>query len=532
MNATTWPLRGGVHPQERKTHSVRRPIAPAPLVEHYQLSLRQHQGAPAKPCVAAGDKVLKGDLLAKAAGPISANLHAPTSGTVVAIAPHPIAPPSGMSDTGIELAADGRDQWRARAPIEDPLAAAPEQLLNRIRDAGIVGLGGAGFPAAIKLSLPADETIRTLIINGTECEPYITADDALMRERAASILSGVAILMRLLNPQRVLIGVEDNKPRALQAIRQATDQVSDTQPISMEVVSFPTIYPSGGEKQLIEMLTGEEVPNGKLPAQLGILVQNVGTCEAIYRAVTEDRPLISRITTLTGEALSCPGNLEVRLGTPIGALLAAAELQPDALDRLIMGGPMMGFALTDLAIPVVKTTNCLIAATASELPSAPPPAPCIRCGKCAQVCPMRLLPQQLYWHARAKEYTKATALNLMDCIECGACAYVCPSHIPLVQHYRAAKGEIRDKERDRVQSERAKERFQHREARLAQQAADKAARRIARAATKAKQAPATEAPRPDAAQPVEDPRKAAIQAAVERRRGRRSADLGPADQGD
>ncbi|HCH76663.1 MAG TPA: electron transport complex subunit RsxC, partial [Pseudomonas sp.] len=348
-------------------------------------------------------------------------------------------------------------------------------LLELIRQAGISGLGGAGFPTAVKLSPPPTQTIRTLIINGTECEPYITADDLLMREKAAELVAGIEILAHVIQPQEVLIGIEDNKPEAIAAVRAAIGE----RPFTLKV--FPTKYPSGGEKQLIQILTGEEVPSGGLPADIGMLCQNVGTCVAIHDAVLLGKPLISRITTLTGEALARPMNVEVLIGTPVDELLAFAGLDQHRLNRLIMGGPMMGFSLPSLEVPVVKTTNCLLASTLEELPPPPPALPCIRCGECAEACPVSLLPQQLHFFALGQEHEQLKAHNLFDCIECGACAYVCPSNIPLVQYYRAAKGEIRELEQKQQKAEHSKQRFELRQERLRRAEEQKEAERKARA---------------------------------------------------
>src|SRR5690554_3924318 len=386
---TIWDIPGGIHPPERKDLSNRTPIQPAPLPRRLVLPLSQHLGAPAEPCVAVGERVLKGQKIAEAQGTVSVPLHAPTSGTVSFIGPQPYPHASGMTAPAIVIDSDGQDEWITLQPHPDFRALEPAALLELIREAGINGLGGAGFPTAAKLGARPAEKIHTLIINGTECEPYITADDVLMRERAAELVSGIDILAHLLQPQTVLIGIEDNKPEAIAAVRAALGE----RPYVLKV--FPTKYPSGGEKQLIQILTGCEVPSGGLPADIGMLCQNVGTCVAIHDAVIHGKPMISRITTLTGEALERPMNVEALLGTPVSDLLAFAGLREGQLHRLIMGGPMMGFTLPDLSVPVIKTTNCLLAATAAELPPPPPALPCIRCGECAEACPASLLPQQL-----------------------------------------------------------------------------------------------------------------------------------------
>ncbi|WP_374417684.1 electron transport complex subunit RsxC [Stutzerimonas kunmingensis] len=470
-----WDIHGGIHPPEHKDLSNRTPIQPAPLPKRLVLPLTQHLGAPAEPCVTLGERVLKGQQIAVASGFVSAPLHAPTSGVVSFIGPQPYPHVSGMLANAIVIDNDGEDKWIDLHPQPDYRELERPALLELIRQAGISGLGGAGFPTAVKLSPPPTQTIRTLIINGTECEPYITADDLLMREKAAELVAGIEILAHLIQPQEVLIGIEDNKPEAIAAVRAAIGE----RPFTLKV--FPTKYPSGGEKQLIQILTGEEVPSGGLPADIGMLCQNVGTCVAIHDAVLLGKPLISRITTLTGEALARPMNVEVLIGTPVDELLAFAGLDQHRLNRLIMGGPMMGFSLSSLEVPVVKTTNCLLASTLEELPPPPPALPCIRCGECSEACPVSLLPQQLHFFALGQEHEQLKAHNLFDCIECGACAYVCPSNIPLVQYYRAAKGEIRELEQKQQKAEHSKQRFELRQERLRRAEEQKEAERKARA---------------------------------------------------
>ena len=485
--APVYDFPGGVHPAEHKTVSNRTPIAPGPRPAQLVLPLNMHLGAPARPIVAVGDRVLKGQMLAEPAGAVSAALHAPTSGTVVALGPRPIQHPSGMDALCIVLEPDGEDRWAERRPVADHTRLGPGKLIALLRDAGVAGLGGAGFPTSVKVNLGDHQRVEQLIINAVECEPYITADDRLMRERADEIVLGIQILQYLLNPHDTLIGIEDNKPEAIDALRAACAD-SD-----VEIRVVPTKYPSGGEKQLIQLLTGKEVPSGSIPAQCGVVCQNVGTAWAVKRAVHDGEPLLSRITTVTGDAVARPGNYEVWLGTPVADLLHHAGVDKERLGRLVMGGPMMGFTLHDPSVPVVKTSNCVIAASAEELPEPPPEQACIRCGACAEVCPANLLPQQLYWYAKTDDFERAQHHNLMDCIECGACAYVCPSHIPLVQYYRYAKGEIRTQTAEQIKADRARERFEARQARLEREQAEKEARRRARLeANRKKQEAATD----------------------------------------
>jgi electron transport complex protein RnfC len=475
---------GGIHPPENKHQSTGTPIATAPIADTLIIPLSQHIGAPAKPMVEIGEKVLKGQMIAAATGFVSVPVHAPTSGTVSAIGLHPIPHASGMSGQCISIATDGADEWIEHNGVSDYTQLDKAKLLDIIRNAGIAGMGGAGFPAAVKLAGQPNKPIRTLIINGTECEPYITADDMLMRERSEQIVKGIKILAHIIAPEEILIGIEDNKPEALAIMRQAVTSEK------MEVVQFPTKYPSGGEKQLIQILTNKEVPRGGLPADIGIVLQNPGTAAAIYQAVVQGKPLISRITTVTGEACENQQNYEVLIGTPMSHLLNLAGFKTAEVNRLIMGGPMMGFALQDYEVPIVKTTNCILAPSQEELPEADHEQACIRCGMCVQACPVSLLPQQLYWFSKGKELDKLKTHNLADCIECGCCSYVCPSNIPLVQYYRSSKAAIREHEADQQRAEHSKARFEAREQRLIQEQEAKEAKRKARAeaAQKAKAA--------------------------------------------
>ena len=509
-----WDIHGGIHPAENKQQSLQEPIHSAGIPPQLILPLAQHIGAPASPIVNIGDRVLKGQMIAEAKGFVSAPVHAPSSGTVMAIESRLIPHPSGMSAPCIVIDTDGQDEWIDHAGVEDFRSLSKLDLIDRVRQAGIAGMGGAGFPSAVKLSTRDDKPIETLILNGTECEPYITADDILMRERAAEIIAGAEILRHLIKPSKeTLIGVEDNKPEGIAALRKAAEGTG------IEIVPFPTKYPSGGEKQLIQILTGKEVPAGGLPADIGIVCQNIGTATAIYRAICFGEPLISRITTVTGEACSQARNYEVLLGTPVQFLLDQSGFKKDDCIRLVMGGPMMGYTLQDTAVPIVKTSNCVLAPSVAELPPPPPAQACIRCGMCAEACPVSLLPQQMYWFARAQEHEKLEDHKLFDCIECGACSYVCPSNIPLVQYYRASKAEIRQAQQDKIKSERSKERFEARTARLEREEAEKEAKRAAR--LQAAKDKAAAAANPDSG------KADLIQAAIDRSKAKK-ADTDPA----
>lgn len=477
-------LPGGIHPPENKAQSLQVPLGSLPLPAQLILPLNQHIGAPATPVVTVSERVLTGQLIAAADGTFSANVHAPTSGIIVAIEDHLLAHPSGMTGQCIILAPDGKKEWAELQPCLDYQQLDHAALVAKIRAAGIAGLGGAGFPTAVKLNPRADHKIDTLIINGTECEPYITADDVLMQTRADEVIAGTLLLAHILKqPEQLVIGIEDNKPLAIAALRKAAEGTR------VQVVDFPTKYPSGGEKQLIYILTGREVPHGHIPASIGVVCQNVGTAVAAWRAVRYGEPLISRITTVVGDALTVQRNIEVLLGTPIDYILEQHGFNAAKASRLIMGGPMMGFSLPDSQVPVIKTTNCIMAPTRQELPPPPPAQACIRCGMCAEVCPVSLLPQQLFWYAQVDDQEKLQAHNLFDCIECGACSYVCPSKIPLVQYFRAGKGNIRHHLAEKEKSDRARRRFEFRQERIAREEADKEAKRNARklAAEEAKQ---------------------------------------------
>ncbi|WP_413284791.1 electron transport complex subunit RsxC [Vibrio sp. MA40-2] len=462
-----WSFPGGIHPPENKTQSTQTDIVNASLPEELVLPVKQHIGRPGDLLVKVDDKVLKGQPLTKFTASFMLPVHAPTSGTIIAIEPRKTAHPSGLTETCIVLKPDNEDAWISLNPHPDFQNLSPEKLINTIRQAGISGLGGAGFPTGRKIQSGIAKT-EILIINAAECEPYITADDMLMREYADEIVQGIDVLKHILNPELIIIAVEDNKPEAIKALEVAALNVD------LLIRAIPTKYPSGGEKQLIKLLTNKEVPQKGIPADIGILVQNIGTVHAIKKAVIDGKPLIERIVTLTGNAFKQPQNVNARLGTPVQALLNEFHCQPDKkLPRIIMGGPMMGFTLPSTDVPITKTTNCLLAPTKKEIAHKQNEIACIRCGQCAEVCPASLLPQQLFWYAKDNNFDKCEELHLADCIECGACAYVCPSEIPLVHYYRQAKAEIRINTEEAEAAERAKLRFEERKARLERDKAER-----------------------------------------------------------
>lgn len=510
-------FRGGVKPESHKNESSAAPIVKAPLPPRLVIPLRQSIRSTARCLVEPGQKVLKGEHIGEGQGPLGTSVHASTSGTVIEIAPYPMAHASGLETLSVVLEPDGEDRWVDHAPL-DYRRVSRDAALAYLRNSGIVGMGGAGFPTHVKLGNGSG--IDTLVINGAECEPWITCDDRLMRERAAEVLSGATILGELIGASRVLVGIEDNKPEAIEAMRAAAGGFGD----ALEIVPVPTLYPAGGEKQLIRVLTGIEIAQGKLGAEFGVQCFNVGTAQAVHRAIHHGEPLLSRIVTLTGN-VARPGNYEVLLGTPVDALLELAGPKADT-DRYIMGGPMMGIELQNLKVPVAKGTNCVISASPALFPPPPPELPCIRCGACARACPADLQPFELYWFSRAKNFGKTQEYHLFDCIECGCCAYVCPSHIPLVDYYRFAKSEIWSRERDLKAADQARERFEFRNFRQEREKEEKAAKLAAKTAeTRAKladEAPAaTVGANPAATE--EDPKKALIAAALARAKLQRAA---------
>ncbi|WP_439211993.1 electron transport complex subunit RsxC [Duffyella gerundensis] len=454
-----WDFDGGIHPPEMKTQSNGTPLRQLPLADRYIIPLKQHIGHEGELCVQPGDHVLRGQPLTFGHGRMLP-VHAPTSGTVTAIAPHMTAHPSGLTETCVFITPDGDDRWIARETIGDYRQLSREEVVTRIHQAGVAGLGGAGFPTATKLK-GGLRGINTLIINAAECEPYITADDRLMQDYAAEVLEGCRILGWVLQAERVLIGIEDNKPQAIAALRQALGKESD---LAIRVV--PTKYPSGGAKQLTKILTGKEVPHGGRSTDIGVLMQNVGTAWAVKRAIIDGEPITERVVTLTGEAIARPANVWGRLGTPVSHLLREVGFKPGKNQMVIMGGPLMGFTLPALDVPIVKISNCILAPSATEMGEELEEQSCIRCSACADACPANLLPQQLFWYSQGGDHDKARAHHIDDCIECGACAYVCPSNIPLVQYYRQEKAELRAIDLEAQRTAEAKARFEARQTRL------------------------------------------------------------------
>lgn len=441
--------RWGVHPDDHKRPAADAPLRTLPMPERLYIPLQQHVGAPARPVVVAGQKVLKGQLLAEPGGRISAPIHASTSGTVKAIgevtAPHP----SGLPMAAIIIAADGEDRAMEADVPADPFALSPEEITALVAAAGVVGLGGATFPSSVKLALGKRSEIKTLIVNGGECEPYLSCDDRVMRDQADQVIDGVRLMLHSTGAREALVGIEDNKPEAIAAMKLAAAPFGDIQ-----VRPVPSRYPMGSDRQLIVTLTGKEVPTDCRAADVGVLVNNVNTAAAVHRAVRLGEPLIRRIVTVNGGAVRAPGNVLVPVGTLAADLFAFVGLMGEPA-RLIMGGPMMGTVLAHTRVPVVKGCAGFLALSADEV-VVPEAGPCIRCGNCTGACPMGLLPVEMAAHVRADDLTGAEALGLVDCILCGCCAYTCPSHVPLVQYFSHAKGELSARERTKLRQEATK----------------------------------------------------------------------------
>lgn len=453
-----WPIKGGVHPQFNKECSTQTPIAKATLPAMVIIPVAQHIGEIGHIIVEVGQNIQKGQPLTDLPEGLGVITHASTSGTIIAIEERDVPHSSGLQATCVVIETDGKDEWGEHKldPILDYQQHDSLQLCERIRRSGLVGMGGAAFPFAAKLAASKQDSINTLIINGVECEPYISCDDMLMRTYAEEVIRGIQILQYILKPEKCLIGVEDNKPEALKALQEAQQSLQ----VPAKIIAIPTIYPSGDEKQLIRVLTGKKLKKTELTFDHGILMHNVATVRSVFRAVIHGEPLISRIVTITGRGISQPQNFEVPIGTPIEHLIQLAGGYTPHAERLLIGGPMMGFPVKTDSLPIVKGMNCVLVAPTEDLPYSMDMAmPCIRCGQCAEACPVDLLPQQLYWHAKARELDKAESYEIFDCIECGCCAYVCPSDIPLVAHYRFAKSEIRNERDKQKKIDLARERF-------------------------------------------------------------------------
>jgi electron transport complex protein RnfC len=466
-----YSFHGGVFPQYRKELSSRQPIRDTIIPERLIMPLQQQVGQPAELLVKVGEKVKKNQLIARsskdAKKALVVPIHAPTSGVIQEIASYTLPHPSGLEDIAIIIKPDHQNDCLDNfLKVSGEAPNTPQQLKDVLLNAGIVGMGGAGFPTYAKI--PNEQgKIHTLMINGAECEPFITCDDLLMQTEAEAIIQGALITAKALGSTKVLCGIESNKPTAIKAMNKAAKGTI------VEIIQVQTVYPMGAQKQLTKELTGIEMPHKAHAVDIGLLMMNVATFASIYKAVTFGEPLTSRLVSVTGLGLAKPFNMRVLIGTPFEELANLAEPKSKLDYPLVMGGPMMGFAVQNNQVPVIKTTNCILA-------NPPEPAemqmPCIRCGECMDACPVNLLPQQMYWYSHSHEFDKVEKLNIFDCIECGCCSYVCPSHIPLVQYYRHAKSEIKEIHAEEKAVELAKQRHEFRLARIEREKQEREAR--------------------------------------------------------
>ncbi|WFP51828.1 electron transport complex subunit RsxC [Methylomonas sp. EFPC3] len=454
-------LRGGIHAEEHKTETSALPIATDfPLPKKLYIPVQQHVGKPAEPLVMVGEKVLKGQLLAYSQGTISAPVHAPTSGTIVDVKDFPAPHPSALPIRTVVLESDGLEQWAELNVAEDPFQLDPEEICLRVGAAGVVGLGGAVFPSAVKLSLGRKNKIHTLLINAGECEPYLTCDDRLMQERAAEIVAGIRLMLRGMDAPKALVGIEDNKPEAFAAMREASRDFAN-----IVVSQVPTRYPMGWDRQMLRYLTGQEIPADGRATDIGVVVHNVATAYAVYKAVCLGQPLISRVVTVSGAAVAQPQNVEVPIGTLMSEVLAYCGLDKAKMARLVMGGPMMGDALPIAEVPVVKACNGILALSQADIEE-PEVQPCIRCSSCVTACPVGLLPLEMASRIKVNQLDAAVDLGLKDCISCGSCSYVCPSNIPLVHYFKFASGELVKRQQAEHKAEQTKRLIEDRNNRM------------------------------------------------------------------
>ena len=443
-------IRGGVHPDANKHATYDKSITELPIPELLRIPLLQHIGSPAEPIVKRGTQVLKGQLLARAQGPISAPVHAPTSGKVVKIGKYQAPHPSGLPVLTITLKTDGEDKWIDTDIPTDPFSLEPAEIARKVADAGIVGMGGATFPSAVKLGLRDRFKLEKLILNGAECEPYLTCDDRLMQEYTNDVIDGIRIMMYALEVKEAIIAIENNKPQAISSMKTAAKDFPE-----ISVVAVPVQYPMGSEKHLVQTLIGKETPARALTAELGVVVHNVATAYAVHQALRESKPLISRIVTVAGGAINNPGNYHALIGTPVSHLIEhAGGLKEDAA-QLLLGGPMMGQPLPGTNVPIIKGSGGILAFTQKEV-AMKQPSPCIRCASCVNVCPCGLLPLEMAVRAKAGDLEGAADYGLADCISCGSCSYVCPSSIPLVQYFNFAKGALAKKQQSQKKQEEIK----------------------------------------------------------------------------